>query len=134
MIVGKIKPLVFILLLPLILTACNSKDKLESSLKEQETAEGVIVQPPTLEAEPREPVYVYGQQTKASPDELTLSINNEPLLVNSSYVRLVGVVSGGKPLALLEIAGRGLCLGVGKRVSDYQITEINVKGVKLERL
>jgi len=80
----------------------------------------------------REAVFVYGNQ-KNSPSKLVLTFSSEPVLLPSGYVRLVGVVSGGRPIACLEIGGRGLALGEGELVDAYRVVGIGSNNVVLER-
>lgn len=79
----------------------------------------------------REPVFIYGDPKL--PKSLELKLSGEPLLFPSGYVRLVGVVSGWKPIACLEVGGRGLALGVGENVDGYTINCISEDRVVLIR-
>lgn len=87
----------------------------------------------TQEAEPRGSVYVYGQARVTDPQQIILRLNGEPLLLPSGYARVVGVVSGVSPVACLEIGGRGLALGEGDRLDDYQVSEILEQSIVLQK-
>ena len=63
--------------------------------------------------------------------ELTLEINGEPLLLGSSYVRLVGVVSGRQKVALVEIGGRGRVICAGSGFNGYEVASIYKDSVEL---
>ena len=99
----------------------------------------VIIERPDLSAEAetapapsREAVFIYGGRKNLA-SRLILTLTGEPVLLPSGYVRLVGVVSGGKPTACLEIGGRGLALGAGETVDDYRIVGIGADSAVLER-
>lgn len=109
-----------------MLTGCSVK----SSPPEREFIPEVS---PTQEVEPRGSVYVYGQAQANDPKQIILKLNGESLLLPSGYARVVGVVSGGCPVACLEIGGRGLALGVGDRLDDYQVISINDRSIVLSR-
>lgn len=72
----------------------------------------------------REAVYLYNE-TKGLSRQVTIKIGGEPILLPSGYARLAGVVSGGRPVALLEIGGRGLALSKGETVDGYRIARID---------
>ncbi|MDD5593986.1 MAG: hypothetical protein PHG97_04555 [Candidatus Margulisbacteria bacterium] len=80
----------------------------------------------------REAIFIYGSR-KNLPARLILGLAGEPVLLPSGYVRLVGVVSGGRPIACLEIGGRGLALEKGETIDDYQVIRIDGDRVVLER-
>jgi len=86
----------------------------------------------TVEAPSREAVYTYSNQKKLA-EKMILKFSSEPILLPSGYVRLVGVVSGGRPVACLEIGGRGLVLGKGGEIDDYRVCGIGNDYVLLER-
>jgi len=136
MILGQqtILKLIFLILLILALSSCASvKEKEEIGLKEEES-EIMVDEVPSLEAETRKPVYVYeSQPEKISSSKVTLKLNSEPLLLSNGYVRLAGVVSGGRPMALIEIGGRGLCLEPGDEVGGYRVSRIWEKEIGLIR-
>lgn len=85
-----------------------------------------------VEIPSREAVYVYNNQKKLA-EKMVLRLNGESPLLPSGYVRLVGVVSGGKPIACLEIGGRGLVVGEGDKIDDYRIARIDSDNVVFER-
>jgi len=86
----------------------------------------------TIEAPSREAVYIYSNQKKLA-ENIILRFSSEPILLPSGYARLVGVVSGGKPVACLEIGGRGLVVGKGEEIDDYRVVGIGNDSVVLER-
>ncbi len=122
------KPFLGILII-FILTSCSSHKRIEdSAIKENAVTE----EAETVESPTREAVFVYGNP-KDCPKRLVLTLAGEPVLLPSGYVRLVGVVSGGRPIACLEIGGRGLALGKGENINDYRVVGINDDSVVLER-
>jgi len=120
---------VFLLLamMVLVLSSCASRDEKSAINTEGSVAteEAEVVDYPSREA-----VFVYGKQ-KELPKVLILKFGGEPILLPSGYVRLVGVVSGGNPLALIEVGGRGLCLQLGETFSGYQVAVIDQREIKL---
>ena len=136
MILGQqtILKLILIILLVLALSSCASvKEKAEVNLEEEES-EIMVEQVPSAEVDVRKPIYVYENKPEmVSLRNVTLTLNSEPLLLPSGYVRLVGVVSGGRPMALIEVGGRGLCIGIGEAVGAYRVVGISKKGIKLVR-
>ncbi|MFC1571124.1 hypothetical protein ACFL31_01065 [Candidatus Margulisiibacteriota bacterium] len=138
----KLLGLLFIIAVSLFMVSCSSpEDKVEVSLEEQEAAENIDEHVPSPEAS-RKPLYVYGDKAQAGPDTVTLKLNSEPLLLTGSYVRLVGVVSGGRPvhrsskseggpIALIEVGGRGLILGKGESIKGYKLFKIGDNSINL---
>ncbi|MFH1576166.1 MAG: hypothetical protein ABID35_01335 [Candidatus Margulisiibacteriota bacterium] len=124
----------FLIFVSLLLVSCSaSKEKIEVQTADDDI-EIVEEQVSTLEADPRETVFTYNNQPeKVFLKEALLKLNSEPLLLTSGYVRLVGVVSGGKPLALIEVGGRGVCLALGDEVGGYCLVEIKKNGIRLLR-
>ena len=135
MILGKhtILKLIFIILLILALSSCSGiKEKAEENL-ERDESEAMVEQRASIEAAVREPLYVYKNQPEGiASRNVTLTLNEEPLLLPNGYVRLVGVVSGGRPMALVEVGGRGLCVEIGNRVGDYRVVSILAKKIRLK--
>ncbi|MFH1347371.1 MAG: hypothetical protein ABIH22_01645 [Candidatus Margulisiibacteriota bacterium] len=122
-----------LLLIALLLTSCSGS-KEESNIEPQaESLEVVESRENTVEVDPREPLFVYKNQPVMNLDEIILKLNAEPLLLTSGYVRLVGVVSGGKPLALIEVGGRGLGVEIGDEVGQYQVVNISTNCVFLAK-
>jgi len=80
----------------------------------------------------REAVFTYGSSKNLAPC-LTLKISGEPVLLPSGYVRLVGVVSGERQVACLDVGGRGLALEKGEIIDDYRVSRIFADFVVLER-
>jgi len=124
-------PILIVIFLMIFLSACaprpNQVEKNANSFVESTTEEVESV----VEAS-REVVFTYGGQHNLPP-RLILTLGGEPVLFPSGYVRLVGVVSGGKPTACLELGGRGLAVGVGEEIDDYQIEGVLEKSVTLIR-
>ena len=121
----------FVIVLALLLTSCSGSGKEPKTAVREEPLEVVESRENTVEVDPREPLYVYKNQPAADQQEIVLRLNAEPLLLTSGYVRLVGVVSGGKPLALIEVGGRGLGVEIGDEVGEYQVVDISAKSVCL---
>ena len=117
----------FILLVPLLLTACAPQPR-RTAL---EPAPAVTEEAETAAVPSREPVYIYGN--KNLPARLTLSFSGEPFLLPSGYARLAGVVSGQRLAACVEIGGRGLALEEGEDVDDYRVVRIQGDHVVLEK-
>ena len=113
----------------LIITSCSSENKSNSAVENGRvvTEEAAIPEAPT-----RESVFVYNQK-KPAPDRILLSFTSGPVLLPSGYTRLAGVVSGGEPIACLEIGGRGLALTKGEKTDDYRVVRINGDSVLLEK-
>jgi len=84
------------------------------------------------DAPSREAVFTYNDK-KEMPRRLVLSLAGEPLLLPSGYVRLAGVVRGERPVALIEIGGRGLALAKGESVDDYRVVRVDGDNIVLER-
>lgn len=117
----------------LLLSSCApSRENTDTNLRDDD-ASMVEEQAASPEVDVRQPVYVYNQQSHNDAQEITLQLNSEPLLLHNSYVRLVGVVSGGRPMALVEVGGRGVSLGAGGEVCGYRVVSIFNDEIKLER-
>ncbi len=137
----KIISLVCVICCSFLLISCSASEEPEKvSLEEQEAAEAIEEQTPSVEVESRKPLYVYNNRPTENPGKLTLKLNNEPLLLPNGYVRLVGVVSGpacrtgrGKSRALIEVAGKGRCVGVGDKVGRYKVVSVLSKEIQLAR-
>lgn len=78
----------------------------------------------------REAVFVYGQD-KEQPRTLSLKLGEEPKLLTSGYLQLVGLVGAERPAALFELAGKGHCLVVGDEVGGYLLASVDQTGVSL---
>ena len=113
----------------LALCSCAERDQKETVPEEPAVASE---EAESIETLSREAVFVY-KNTKDPPGRMILSIGGEPVLLPSGYVRLVGVVSGGRPIACFAIGGWGLALGKGERINDYRVAGINDDSVILER-
>jgi hypothetical protein len=126
------------------LSSCSSEKNKVEAVQEEET-EAVEEQVSSVESGPREPIYVYGKHPeKDTLKEVILRLNAEPVLLPvhrspegeggaSGYVRLVGVVSGGRPLALVELGGKGLGVGIGEEFAGYRIASISSRKIILKR-
>lgn len=126
--------LIFIILLILALSSCSSVKEKEEVILDEDQSEIIKEQLPSDEADARAPIYVYQNQSeKVSLKEVTLKLNAEPLLLPNGYVRLVGVVSGGSPMALIEVGGRGRLVEVGDGIGKYRVAGISEKVIKLIR-
>jgi hypothetical protein len=124
-------PILIVIFLMIFLSACaprpNQVEKNANSFVENTTEEVESV----VEAS-REVVFTYGGQQNLPP-RLILTLGGEPVLFPSGYVRLVGVVSGGKPTACLELGGRGLALGIDDSLDGYRMASIQGQEVVLIR-
>ncbi|NQT30359.1 MAG: hypothetical protein HQ596_07290 [Candidatus Saganbacteria bacterium] len=129
----KLLKLFCLLILSLLLVSCSSPKEDPKVVIEKEEAESLEGQTATLEAQSRQQIYAYENNVDKNPKEVILKLNAEPLLLTSGYVRLVGVVSGGKPLALIEVSGSGLCVGIGDEVGKYKVCKIFNEQVQLEK-
>ncbi|MFH1542402.1 MAG: hypothetical protein ABIE84_04850 [bacterium] len=109
----------FLLFLAVFSSACASPEP-KISLEEQEALENI----PEPITPSREALYVYNAQAQVKNDRVELRINNEPLLLKDSYVRLVGVVSGGRPRALIDVGGRGVVVGCLDDFYGYSVESI----------
>ena len=120
---------VIFLLIPLVaITSCASPElKKEKKPKEPLVSAEVMV----IQEASREAVFVYGKTEQKK--IIKLMLTGEPVLFPSGYVRLVGVVSGGRPTACLEIGGRGLALTEGEKIDDYRVGRVYPDHVVLER-
>ena len=120
--------IILLVLIAGLLTSCsgsNSEPVIEPESVEEESI--------TPEAKPREALFVYQDKTKIGQQEIELKLNAAPLLLSDSYVRLAGVVSGGKPIALIEIGGRGQLVRSGDRISGYRVIWIGEGMLKLSK-
>ena len=86
----------------------------------------------TAEAEESGPLYVYGEQAVAQ-SELVLNLDDAPLLLNDSYIRLAGVVCGRRRIALVDVGGRGLILIEGDNWQDYRVGQVTRKALYLKK-
>jgi len=67
------------------------------------------------------------------PAEIVLKMNSEPFSLPSGYLRLMGMVVGGKkPCALIELSGEGRCLYVGETIEAYKLVKISKGEVRLK--
>jgi hypothetical protein len=121
---------VLLIALALLLSACASQPPRKIVNNDSEPA--VSGEAETVSEPSRESVFIYSKRQSLS-SRLVLSLAGEPVLLPSGYIRLVGVVSGGKPTACLEIGGRGLALEEGETIDAYRIVRINGHTVVLER-
>lgn len=124
--------LIILLIIPLA-SCCSPQDEVDISSDPED--EEIVEEQLSVENVPsREALYVYNNNQPAMDlTEVALTLNGEPLLLSSSYVRLVGVVSGGRPMALIEDAGRGLCLFVGDKLKGYRVASISNREVQLKK-
>lgn len=114
----------------LLVASCTSQDPgLSKPIvpDDETTIEAEVSSPPSAEA-----VYIYNSKT-GTPNKLTLTLAGEPVLFPSGYVRLAGVVSGRRPVAFIEIGGRGLALREGEFINDYRVARLTDHSVLLER-
>lgn len=122
----------FLLALLLSLCSCSTFNPREVSNleKNEETA---IEKRPSIEAETREPIFVYNQ-SQNQPKNIYLTIHDKPRLIGENYVRLLGVVMGSNfPVALIEIGGKEKCLRHGEDCNGYWVSSITGKGIQLIR-
>jgi hypothetical protein len=122
--------LVILMILVLTLTACAPSES--QPLPSDQT----INIEPSEEAETgpsREAVYIYNEQSASNPAALSLQMNTEPVQVGNTYIRLVGIIEGLNPVALVEVNGKGASIGLGERVGGYCLTSISRNAVQLKR-
>lgn len=126
--------LILLMVAVIVLSSCASQNPTIVGNHKAADGEDGFAEPveEKIDIPSREAVFIYGNQCN-SPKRLVLNLGSEPVLLPSGYVRLVGVVSGGKPVALIEIGGRGLALGVGEMVDGYIVGRIDGNGIMLER-
>jgi hypothetical protein len=123
----KLSLLLCLLVIVIPLSACAPQSRPVSSNK--------IEADPSAEAEPiasRETLFVYGGKKTAS-SRLVLELSGEPVLLSSGYLRLVGVVAGARPMACLELGGRGFILTKGEVIDDYRVAGLSGDTAVLER-
>ena len=124
---------IFIVLLILALSSCASIKEEPGDGFEKEP-EMIVEEAPSVEADVRQPIYVYeNHPERVNLSKVFLKLNAEPLLLPNGYVRLAGVVSGGRPMALVEVGGRGIVVGRGDQVCGYKLISINKERILLKR-
>lgn len=131
----KFYKLLTLIFITLFLSSC-SISKGEKVIDKQESEPEVVEeQIATVEIEDREPIFVYDnkQQPEGDLEEVYLKIGDQPLLLPLGYVRLVGVVSGRSPLALIEVGGRGIYIAVGDAIAGYYVNNISGFNISLIR-
>lgn len=121
--------LISLLILASMLSACAPEPP-RMRLNDEPTA--VSDEAEVEDAPSREAVFTYNDK-KEIPKRLVLSLAGEPLLLPSGYARLAGVVRGEKPIALIEIGGRGLALAKGESIDDYRVVRVDGDNIVLER-
>jgi hypothetical protein len=103
----------FLLSVIVLLSCAGSGDGQKPSFEpENITAEAVIIS--------NEAVRIYDQAAA----RIVFRLMGEPGRLPGGFGRLVGVVSGRKTVALLDLGGRGLALTEGDRVDDYRVSRI----------
>jgi hypothetical protein len=118
--------------LAFLLSSCSGGERVDPVAEKQD--EVVEVPAPSVEVEPREPVYVYEDKPEvAVPERIILTLHADPVLLPVGYVRLAGMVGGARPLALLDIAGKGRGAGIGDLVAGYRVAGIFGERIVLER-
>jgi len=92
---------------------------------------------PTVEAAAEEgPVFTYDDNKIAGDNvpEIYLTYSSEPVSIpGRGYVKFKGAITGERPVAVVEIAGKGAVLGLGDAIGDYAVTEIKEGSLRLER-
>jgi hypothetical protein len=102
------------------------------SPRQPKPIEPKIDEPPL--APSAEAVYLYGEGSAASPNEIILNLNDEPLFLGQGFVRLAGVVEGvGGIKALIDDKGRGVTLGLGDGFHGYRLKAISSNSVLLKK-
>ncbi|MFA6431612.1 MAG: hypothetical protein WCV91_04460 [Candidatus Margulisiibacteriota bacterium] len=109
--------LILLLMITIFSSSCANNEPDKPNEKQIEVSEGSQ----NDETSTREALFVYGTRSKS---EISLVFGGEPLLLSSSYARLVGVVCGGRPVACLEVGGKGAALSLGELVDGYRIIQI----------
>ena len=129
----KVAKVLFLLILVLLLSSCSAVNhKEETNTKVDEAV--ALGQKPSFEAESREPVFVYNNQSAKLPKNLFLALNDKPQLLADGYAKLIGVVLGSScGVALVEMGGQERCLRQGEDWGEYRVASITGKGIKLVR-
>jgi hypothetical protein len=123
----------YILALIIIVMACPlSSCSFNHRPPKSDTLEVTTSETEAVELPSREALLVYGSGQN-TPARLILTLAGGPYLLPSGYARLAGVVSGEKPIVLLEVGGRGLALGKGETVDDYRVVSITGDSVLLAK-
>lgn len=122
-----------LLFIALLLSSCSSPEKKLEVAPRADDAEIIEEQITSAPTQAAEQLYIYGQLQPKDPREIILKLNAEPLLLVAGYTRLVGVVSGREPVALLEIAGAGLGVRCGDEVAGYRVIEVLPDRLKLRK-
>jgi len=121
----------FLLILILSLSSCSVVDHKQASKEEEKIN---FEQKTSVEAESREPVFVYNNQSAKLPKNLFLALNDKPRLLADGYAKLIGVVLGSScGVALVEMGGQERCLRQGEDWGEYRVASITGKGIKLVR-
>jgi len=120
--------------LVLLLSSCSSNSAIKESPLPQEDNSVPEEKVETSDVSSREPLFVYKNQAPSDAKSIKLGINSEPLLLSSGYIRLVGVVSGVRPVAIIEVAGKGLCVEIGDEVCGYKIESISAKNIYMLKM
>lgn len=92
---------------------------------------------PTAEAAPEEgPIFTYEGDKISGPaePEIYLTFQSEPVQIpGQGYVKFKGAITGDRPVAVVEIAGKGVVLNLGERVGEYVVRQITEGYVRLVR-
>ncbi len=133
------KKIILFIFLMLFLSSCSSNRQSQQivgdkgEIEEISTIESSV---PSPEADLRGPIYTYSNEKTTrifSRKEILLTCPNEPLLLPNGYVRLTGILYGEKPLAVIEIGGRGMVVEEGGSVGGYIVQRIDDAGVLLKK-
>ncbi|MFH1387550.1 MAG: hypothetical protein ABIH50_07785 [bacterium] len=116
----------FLFLIIISLTSCSTEKQI--TVKNETASEEVV----SIQVTSREAVYLYNEK-KITVANLVLSIHDEPLLLPAGYAKLVGVVSGGKNVACVEVGGRGIIIEEGEKIDDYRVVRIKNDRIILKR-
>ena len=121
--------LIIIGLLVLFLVSCASHKEAANQAIEVAAASP---EAEATDAPSREAVFTYGGRNEL-PGKVVLRISGDPVLFPVGYVRLVGVVGGGRPTACLEVGGKGIALEKGEEISGYRMVSIDDDHILLKR-
>ncbi|HLD34781.1 MAG TPA: hypothetical protein VJB62_02860 [Patescibacteria group bacterium] len=121
------KIVVYVFLLAAILTSSCANNEAEKLDNKQIIAEENAQ---NADEGSREALFVYGGRANS---EITLLLGGDPQLLSSSYARLAGAICGEKPVACLEVGGKGVSLAIGEITDGYQLIGIMKNKAKFKK-
>lgn len=128
------KYLIWPCLLALLLCSCANPTE-EKNSDASRPDDSIVVEKTAatpIESPSREAIFTYGAGHLNSP-QITLAVNDEPLLIGDKYLLLVGLMPDDPPLALVEVSGSGRRLSVGETLLGYRVSLIGQTKIILRR-